>query len=309
MKIAVVGAGAMGSILGARFASGGHDTVLIDVVVPLVEAINADGVTVVRGEEETTTRVPATTDPASIGLVDLVVFFTKCYHTAAAAESARPLIGPDTVVASLQNGWGNGDVLAGVYPEEQIVVGVTYTSGLVQSPARVVPPADQPTIVGSFAAGQADDARPARLAQALADGGLEVSVASPVRPEIWKKLILNAATLPTAALTGMHAGALTAHTPMHDLVSETAREAVAVARGLDYDIDAQERIDSIHALLEKAGPSKASMLQDFEAGRKTEIDVINGAVVRAADEQGIDVPLNRAFVQLVKGWESLRGLE
>ena len=170
-------------------------------------------------------------------------------------------------------------------------------------------PADQPTIVGSFADGQADDARPARLAEALADGGLEVSVAAPVRPEIWKKLILNAATLPTAALTGMHAGALTAHAPMHDLVSDTAREAVAVARGLGYDIDAQERVDSIHALLEKAGPSKASMLQDFEAGRKTEIDVINGAVVRAADEQGMDVPLNRAFVQLVKGWESLRGLE
>lgn len=309
MKIAVVGAGAMGSILGARFARGGHDTVLVDVVAPLVETINADGVTVVRGEEETTTRVPATTDPASVGAVDLVVFFTKCYHTAAAAESARPLVGPDTVVASLQNGWGNGDVLAGVYPEEQIVVGVTYNSGLVQAPARVVHPADQPTIVGSFADGQADDARPARLAEALADGGLEVSVAAPVRPEIWKKLILNAATLPTAALTGMHAGALTAHAPMHDLVSDTAREAVGVARGLGYDIDAQERVDSIHALLEKAGPSKASMLQDFEAGRKTEIDVINGAVVRAADEQGIDVPLNRAFVQLVKGWESLRGLE
>ena len=202
MKIAVVGAGAMGSILGARFARGGHDTVLVDVVAPLVETINAEGVTVVRGEEETTTRVPATTDPASVGAVDLVVFFTKCYHTAAAAESARPLVGPDTVVASLQNGWGNGDVLAGVYPEEQIVVGVTYNSGLVQAPGRVVHPADQPTIVGSFADGQADDARPARLAEALADGGLEVSVAAPVRPEIWKKLILNAATLPTAALTG-----------------------------------------------------------------------------------------------------------
>jgi 2-dehydropantoate 2-reductase len=172
-----------------------------------------------------------------------------------------------------------------------------------------VHPADQPTIVGSFADGETDETRPARLAQAIADGGLDVSVASPVRPEIWKKLILNAATLPTACLTGMHAGALTEHAPMHELVSDTAREATAVARGLGYDIDAQERIDTIHALLERAGPSKGSMLQDFEAGRKTEIDVINGAVVRAADEQGVDVPLNRAFVQLVKGWEFLRGLE
>lgn len=306
MKIAVVGAGAMGSIFGARFAQAGHDAVLVDVAQPLVDTINADGVTVSRGDDQTVTQVAATTDPGSVGHADIVVFFTKCYHTQAAAEGARPLVGPDTVVASLQNGWGNGDTLATVYPPEQVVVGVTYNSGLVQGPARVVHPADQPTLVGAFVEGQ-DDA-PGVLAQVLADAGLEASVASPVRPEIWKKLILNAATLPTAALTGMNAGALTAHEGMHDLVSETAREAVAVAQALGYDIDAQERVDAIHALLAKAGPTKASMLQDFEGGRQTEIDVINGAVVRAADEHGVPVPLNRAFVQLVKGWESMRGL-
>ena len=306
MKIAVVGAGAMGSIFGARFAQAGHDTVLVDVAAPLVEKINADGVTIVRGEEETVTRVPATSDPASVGPVDVVVFCVKCYHTPSAAELARPLVGPETVVASLQNGWGNGDVLAGIYPAEQVTVGVTYNSGLVQGLARVVHPAEQPTLVGSFSDGPGDG--PARLAQALSDAGLEATVVSPVRPEIWKKLILNAATLPTAALTGMHAGALTACEETHALVTDTAREAVSVAQALGYDIDAQERVDAIHALLEKAGPSKASMLQDFEAGRRTEIDVINGAVVKAADGAGVDVPLNRAFVQLIKGWESLRGL-
>ena len=133
-------------------------------------------------------------------------------------------------------------------------------------------------------------------------------MASPVRPEIWKKLILNAATLPPAALTGMHAGALTASEDAHALVTDTAREAVAVARALGYDIDADERVTAIHALLEKAGPSKASMLQDFEAGRRTEVDVINGAVVRAADETGVEVPLNRSLLRLVKAWESPRGL-
>jgi len=306
MKIAVVGAGAMGSIFGARFTQAGHETVLVDVAAPLVEAINADGVTIVRGEEETTTRVPATSDPASVGAVDMVVFCVKCYHTPAAAELARPLVGPDTVVASLQNGWGNGDALAAAYPAEQITLGVTYHSGLVQGLGRVVHPAEQPTIVGSFTDGASDGAD--RLAQALNDAGLEAKVATPVRPEIWKKLILNAATLPTAALTGMHAGALTACDDTHALVSETAQEAVAVARAQGYEIDLQERVDAIHGLLTKAGPSKASMLQDFEAGRRTEIDVINGAVVKAADETGVAVPLNRALVQLVKGWESLRGL-
>jgi len=306
MRIAVVGAGAMGSIFGARFSKAGHDTVLVDVAAPLVETINADGVTIVRGEEETTTRVRATTDPGSVGPVDVVVFCVKCYQTASAAELARPLVGPDTVVASLQNGWGNGDVLARAYPADQITVGVTYHSGLVQAPGRVVHPAEQPTIVGSFTDSKSGGA--ARLAQALDDAGLEANVVSPIRPEIWKKLILNAATLPTAALTGMNAGALTACEDTRGLVSDTAREAVTVARALGYDIDPQERVDAIHALLAKAGPSKASMLQDFEAGRRTEIDVINGAVTRAADETGVAVPLNRAFVQLVKGWESLRGL-
>jgi 2-dehydropantoate 2-reductase len=306
MRIAVVGAGAMGSIFGARFARGGAETVLVDVSEPLVDRLNAEGVTIVRGDEEETAHVPATSDPASVGSVDVVVFFVKCYHTASAAEAARPLVGTGTVVASLQNGWGNGDVLARVYDPEQIVVGVTYNSGTVLGLGRVAHPGVGPTYMGPYAGDSLAGAE--KLADAIARGGLEAHVAREIRPEIWKKLILNAATLPTAALTGMNAGALTAHRDMRELVTETAREAVAVARGLGYDIDEQERVDYIHALLERAGPTKASMLQDFEAGRQTEVDVVNGAVVRAADEAGVAVPLNRAFVSLVKGWETMRGL-
>jgi 2-dehydropantoate 2-reductase len=306
MKIAVVGAGAMGSIFGARFTQGGHDTVLVDVAEPLVEKLNSDGVVVVRGDDETVTRVPATTEPDGVGPVDLVVFFVKCYHTASAAELARPLVGPDTVVASLQNGWGNGDVLAEVFPPEQVVVGVTYNSGTVLELGRVAHPGVGPTTMGPFAGDSSAGAE--RLAAALEDSGLEAAVATPVRPEIWKKLILNAATLPTAALTGMNAGQLTADADMHELVGETAREATGVARALGYDIDEEERVSYIHGLLERAGPARGSMLQDVEAGRRTEIDVINGAVVRAAEEHDAPAPLNRAFVQLVRGWESARGL-
>jgi 2-dehydropantoate 2-reductase len=306
MKIAVVGAGAMGSIFGARFAQGGHDTTLVDVAEPLVERIQQNGVTIVRADEETTTPVPATTDPSGVDPVDLVVFFVKCYHTASAAELARPLVGPETIVASLQNGWGNGDVLAAVFPAEQIVVGVTYNSGTVLDLARVAHPGVGPTTMGPY---EGDDLAGAEgLAQAIRDGGLDAVVSSTVRPEIWRKLVLNAATLPTAALTGLNAGRLTAHPEMHELVTETAREAVAAARALGYDLDAEERIAGIHELLERAGPAKASMLQDVEGGRRTEIDVINGAVVRAADGQGVDVPLNRAFVALVSGWETMQGL-
>jgi 2-dehydropantoate 2-reductase len=306
MKIAVVGAGAMGSIFGARFAQGGHETTLVDVAAPLVDRIDRGGVTIVQGDDETTTHIAATRDPGTVGPADVVVFFVKCYHTAAAAELARPLVGPDTVVASLQNGWGNGDVLAQTFPPEQIVVGVTYNSGTVLDVARVAHPGVGPTTMGPY---DGDDMSGAeRLAQTIRDGGLEAAVTSPVRPEIWKKLVLNAATLPTAALTGMNAGRLTAHEEMHELVTETAHEAVAVARALGYEIDPEERVSAIHALLERAGPTKGSMLQDVEARRRTEIDVINGAVVRAGDETNVPVSLNRAFVALIGGWETMQGL-
>jgi 2-dehydropantoate 2-reductase len=306
MRIAVVGAGAMGSIFGAALARGGNEVTLVDVAEPLVEKVNTEGITIVRGDDHTTTRVPATSDASSVGVVDAVVFFVKCYHTASAADLARPLVGPETVVASLQNGWGNGDVLASAFPPEQVVVGVTYNSGLIVEPGVVLHPADQPTFVGTFVDG--DTGRAELLAEALERAGLATAVTSPVRPEIWKKLILNAATLPPAALTGMNAGALGAHAQVGELVADAVREATTVAQALGYAIDAEERIRTILALLERAGPTKGSMLQDFEAGRRTEIDVINGAVVKAADEQGVAVPLNRAFVALVKGWESMRGL-
>jgi 2-dehydropantoate 2-reductase len=250
--------------------------------------------------------VPATSDTESIGQVDAVAFCVKCYHTESAVELARPLVGPETVVASLQNGWGNGDVLAQAFPAEQVVVGVTYNSGTVLDVATVAHPGVGPTTLGSFADGTTEGAE--RLAGALSDGGLEAQVADPVRPEIWKKLILNAASLPSAALTGMTAGAMGASEDMCALMSATAAEAVAVARALGFDIDERERIDTILGVSKRAGSTKASMLQDVEGGRRTEIDVINGAVVRAADEVGVAVPLNRAFVQLIHGWETQRGL-
>ena len=301
-----MGAGAMGSIFGAGFAEGGHETVLVDVARPIVDKITADGLVLVEKDgTQRTASISATDDPASVGRCDVVVFFVKCYHTASAAETARPLVGDGTVVASLQNGWGNGDVLARAYDPQQIAVGVTYHSGTVLELGKVAHPGVGPTYVGPYSEG-GDAGRV--IEEALASSGFEVHASPKIREEIWKKLILNAATLPTASLTGMNAGALTAHESMHELVTETAREAVAVAQALGYDIDEQERVDYIHALLERAGPTKGSMLQDFEARRPTEIDVINGAVVRAADETGMPVPLNRAFVALVKGWETMQGL-
>jgi 2-dehydropantoate 2-reductase len=124
-----------------------------------------------------------------------------------------------------------------------------------------------------------------------------------VRTEIWKKLVLNCATLPTAALTRLSAGALAEAEEVLSLVDALAAEAVQVARAQGMEIDEDERREAIHAVLARAGAGKPSMLQDVLADRKTEIETVNGAVVAAAAEHGVAAPLNRAMVALVHGLE------
>jgi 2-dehydropantoate 2-reductase len=302
MRIAVVGAGAMGGLWAARLRAADQSVTIIDVSEELISAVRASGLTVQTGAGVEVARVEATSDPATVGPVDLVFFFVKAQHTQTAAEMARPLVGAETIVVSQQNGWGNADILAGIFAPAQLVVGVTYHSATVLGPGRVAHTGKGPTTVGPYLDG-APLGQAERVGTLLSAAGIETTVTLQVKAEIWKKLILNAATLPTASLTRLCAGNLGQPGPLLDLVDAVAAEAVAVARAQGYDIDRRERLDRIHTVLAGAGKGKASMLQDVEACRKTEVEVVNGAVVRAAERAGIDVPLNRAMVALIGGLE------
>jgi 2-dehydropantoate 2-reductase len=208
-------------------------------------------------------------------------------------------------VATLQNGWGSADVLAEVFDPARLVVGVTYHSATVTGPARVAHTGRGATFVGPYVEG-GGLAPTQTVAAVLGGGGIEARVVPAVRPEIWRKLVLNAAALPVSALTGLRAGELAQSGVTLALVDSIAAEAVAVARALGYPIDLAERLERIHAALAGAGMGKPSMLQDVEARRRTEIDVINGAVVERGEAHGVDVRTNRAMVALVKGLERSR---
>ncbi|MGH2350833.1 MAG: ketopantoate reductase family protein [Chloroflexota bacterium] len=301
--IAVVGAGAMGGLWAARLARGGNPVVVVDVVPEIVAAINAQGIAVeTPNGSQDPVRLRATTDPEEVGPVDVAWCFVKAHHTASAAALAKPLVGPSTTVVTQQNGWGSADVLAETFRPEQVVVGVTYHSARVDAPGRVAHTGTGASFLGPYLDG-ADLARAEAVARLMNDAGLEATATAAVKSEIWKKLILNTATLPTSALTRLRTGELGQPGPLLDLLDALAAESVQVARALGYGIDLAERIDRIHTLLAGGGSGKASMLQDVEAGRKTEIEVVNGAVVRAAEPLGIDVPLNRAMVALVGSLE------
>lgn len=302
MKAAVVGGGAMGAAFAAEATLAGEEVTIVDVATEVVEWIQGHGVTIESPDGIVRVSVPATTDPRSVGPVGLTLVFVKGHHTARAAETVATLLGPETVAVTLQNGWGNADVLASVLPAERLLMGVTYHSCSAAGPGQIRHTGRGPTVVGTYLP-DTDLGRARVVAEFLSAAGWEAEVSAQVGTEIWKKLILNAATLPPAALTGLTAGAVGEGGPLLELVDTLALEAVAVAQAQGLDIDTAERLDRIHAVLAGAGSGKPSMLQDVEARRKTEIESINGAVARLGAELGVEVPLNRAMVALINGVE------
>lgn len=292
----------MGGIWTAYLAKAQHEVSVLDVAPALLETLRTQGLTVERADQRETVRPHATANPEEIGAVDVVFFFVKAQHTEAAAQLARPLAGPSTIVVSLQNGWGNADVLARSYAAERLVVGVTYHSGTVLAPGRVGHTGQGATYLGPYSE-EVGLEHTQTVSTLLADAGIANTPTLEVKTEIWKKLILNAATLPTAALSGLRAGELGQPGAMLDLVDALASEAVDVARKMGYRIEREERIERIHAVLAGAGMGKPSMLQDVEGRRKTEVEVINGAIVKAAQSVGCQVPLNKACLALISGLE------
>jgi 2-dehydropantoate 2-reductase len=301
MRVAIVGAGAMGGLWASKLEQFGADVSVVDVSSAVVDAINTNGLSVTASDGEIRTHPKASTSPDDVGIMDIVYVFTKAHHTGSAAAIAARLSGPETTVVSLQNGWGNSDVIAPVVGPDRLVFGVTYHSARVDGPGIVAHTSPGPTVLGGYE--DSSMARAEAVARLQSDSGLDTTAMVGVRTEIWKKVILNTATLPTAALTGLFAGEIGEGGEMLALVDAIAVESVGVVRGAGYDVDGDERVAFINELLGRAGRGKASMLQDVEGRRKTEVEVVNGAIVREAARLGLDAPLNKAMVALIGGLE------
>lgn len=304
MKIAILGAGAMGSAIGALLHKAGHQATLIDVSRPAIEAVQSRGLIIQNkaGEQETV-RIAITDQPVSVGVVDLLLVFVKCYHTETAVKNALPIIGPDTTVLSLQNGWGNGPRIASIVGQERVVLGVCYHSATVLAPGHVLHAGQGKTFMGEL--NGSDSPRLQQIVKTFNDAGIVVEPSGQVLQEIWSKLALNVATLPTSSTVRVTADRLLGAPEMQDLMKELLREVVAVANAQHIPLDFDERWEAIAGLLKKLAPNtKGSMLQDVEARRQTEIDVMCGAIIEAGTRLNIPTPYNRAMIGLIKGLEA-----
>ena len=302
MKVAVIGAGAMGSIFGGRLAQAGEEVTLVDVWQEAVDTINVQGLRLEGKDGRTeTVRVRATTQPEAVGQADLILIFVKCYHTKVAVQSALPMMHNDTVVMTLQNGWGNAARITEVVNEAQLMVGLTYNSGTVLGPGHVQQAGYGKTLLGELKGRRSE--RIEQIVQVFNRAGLEANAIDDILQEIWSKLALNVCTLPTSALLRFYAGQLIEHEGTLNLMRGLLEETVAVANAQGIPLAFDERWQAITSLLKRAAGAKASMFQDVERARRTEIDVINGAITEAGERLGIPTPYNNSMVWLIKALE------
>jgi 2-dehydropantoate 2-reductase len=303
MKITIAGgAGAMGSIFGGRLYQKGNEVLLYDVAEQTVGKINRDGLRILDKDNHTETiKVKASTDPSKASGSEVIIIFTKCFHTEAAVKSLKPYISKNTRILSLQNGWGNAQTISSITGKENLLIGVNYVSGTVLEPGYVKQVGNPVAYIGRW--GEPADAFLKTFSEILSQTGIQTKVSDEVVTEIWKKLALNVVSLPTAALLRFQAHLLAAHQPVLLVMGKLLEETVAVARAQGIELDYEERWDAILNVLKNAVGAKGSMLQDVEAGRKTEIDVINGAIISAGRRHKIPTPYNECMLSLVNAME------
>jgi 2-dehydropantoate 2-reductase len=299
MRVCIVGVGAVGSLFAAHLAQ--VDDVEVwgyDVVAPHVEAINRDGLKLV-GAAELTGRVRATTDASELPPCDFGIVAVKSMYTGAAISECAHAFA-DGAVASVQNGVGNEEVIA--EHVERVIRGTTFPAGRVLEPGVVQMDTRGDTWLGPFEPRPASIEEVRRLAAAITAGGMNTKALEDARGAQWTKLIFNAATNPIGALTRLTHGRVVELPETRRLVTGLVNEgkAVADALGITLDSDPDELVD--HAA-KVAYEHRASMLQDVLAGRATEIDAMNGGIVRFGSEQGVPTPLNEAIAALIKGLE------
>jgi len=302
MRICIVGCGAVGSLFAANLAT--LDDVEVwafDLSQAHVDAINAAGLRL-TGAGDVHARLHATSDASAIPACELGIVATKAMH-AEAAIAATAHVFAGGAVASVMNGVGNEEVLAAHVG--RVIRGTTFPAGKVLEPGVVQWDVKGDTTFGPFEPQPATSEEIERLADACTRAGMPAHAVADARPAQWRKVIFNAASNPLGALTGLTHGRVCERPDLRALVSGLIDEgkAVASAQGITLDADPEALIDHA-AKREVAYEHKASMLQDIEARRRTEIDHLNGGIVSFGGRLGVATPLNETIAALIRGIEA-----
>ncbi|MBT2134427.1 2-dehydropantoate 2-reductase [Croceibacterium sp. LX-88] len=298
MKVLILGAGAMGCLYGAAFHRAGCEVTLVDVNRAHVDAINARGLELDTRAGFELLPIPAKLPEQVAGAVDLVVVFTKTFHTDAALSGIAAAIGPETALLSLQNGLGNDKRLAAHASPERVMVGASSLPSDLVGPGKVRSHGEGGSKL--YPAFGGDIVFAGHVADLLTKGGLAAVLEPEIHVAIWSKAIFNATMNPLCALTRRTPGFLGAHPESRAMITRAVDEGVLVANASGVPVPAQPIHDLTEVSMTDHADHEASMLQDVKAGRRTEVDAINGAIVEAAKAAGVEAPVMETLWRLVK---------
>jgi 2-dehydropantoate 2-reductase len=299
-RVAVFGAGAVGSYLGSRFAAAGAEVHLV-ARGAILEALRMNGLTIVAPDGTTTSSpVQATDDPASIGPVDFVVFGVKSYDTEAAAPRLLPLLGPETAVLSFQNGIDNEAKIAAAVGDERVIGSAIYILAAMQAPGVVRSGAAR-LVVGELRPG-APSERVLRLVELAKAGGIAASAVDDVRIAKWEKYVLLVAFSAVTAATQLTVGDVRRSAAASGMLRAVMHEAWSVGKALGVPLG-DDLVDRQHALvLAQADGEGTSLRHDLLAGRRMELDALQGTLSRLGRETGVPTPWTDAAYAVLEPW-------
>ncbi len=302
MRIAIIGTGAMGSVYAGLLGDAGLDIVAIDTWADHIDAIRRDGLRVSGASGERVARISATTDPREAAPADLVIIATKANGVRAATEAARGILSEDGVVLTIQNGLGSAEIVASIIGEEKTMIGVVGGFGAsIPQPGHVHHNGWEFVRIGEYGGGTS--ARMEQIADIWRKGGFKVLLFEDIHQLVWEKFICNVAFSGTCTLTGLTIGEVLGDADAFSVAAACATEAYAVARAKGIAIDIDDPVAYVRAFGEKIPGARPSMLLDHMAGKRCEIDVINGAVPRVGAEVGVPAPVNTTLVALIRARE------
>ena len=302
MNIAIVGAGAMGGLFGARLAAAGENVTLVDIWQEHVAAINANGLTVLELDMSESIAWPrALLRVEDAPPSDLVIIFVKSTMTRDAALNAKCMFDPETRVLTLQNGLGNAEKIAEVVGAAKVLAGTTAQGATLLGPGRVRHGGAGPTHIGCLAGGT--DSFAQKVASMFSRAGLPTLVDRDVTSLIWGKLVVNVGINALTALLHLRNGQLADFAETRELVGMAVEEAVTVAGAAGVTLPYENAVEKVLAVATSTAGNQSSMLQDILRGRLTEIDSINGALVQEGHRLGIATPVNRTLTLLIRNLE------
>jgi len=289
-KVLVVGTGALATLFAARLSASGTNVTMLGSWTEGLAALNRDGA---RLEGLGGFPVRATADPAACTGMNLALVLVKSFQTLRVAALLEQILIPGGLALTLQNGLGNDLLLANALGAGRVARGITTLGATLTAPGVVRLAGEGPLWL---------EAHPqiAPLTVMLQQAGFPVEEVADIRPRVWGKLVVNAAINPLTALLRVKNGLLLQSLPVRELMGELAEEAAAVAVSQGVRLPFPGPRQAAEEVAQRTGENLSSMLRDVLRGAPTEVDTINGAVVRLGEENGIPVPVNRTMWALLK---------